>query len=267
MQIQVARISQVDTNPQVAPADVLKSMYEFRGNQRRGRRGPPRGGEFTFRQQPRPRVSDRPLLTGLRGASPDPIFGGNDTFEKFRQVDDLTDSVEEDMDVSGTDNDGEERPSKRLRPGPLWSNPDPYTALPPVTENLAKKHDVVKLIRRSRVTPSEAQPKSTVAANGEDFISFDMHDDALENSPGDRKEAPADAPTGPKNQPSELSPSLGKRKRDPVDDAIKFPPRAGKNSRLHDKGKILREWKASNPESSTPWLLPTALPQFLPGIA
>ena len=258
---------EADTDPQAASADVQKSMYEFRGNQRQGRRGPPRGGEFTFRQQPRPRISDRPLLTGVRGVSPDPVFGGGDTVEKFRQVDNLTDSDEEGMDVSGSGEEGEQRPSKRLRSGPSWSNPDPYTALPPVTEHQTKKHDVVKFIRRSRVTPSAAQPRSAVAANGEDFISFDMNDDTTEISPEDRNDVPADAPTGPKNQPPETSATLGKRKRNQVNDVSKLPPRASKNSRLHEHGKILREWKAPNLESSTPWHLPPTTPNLFPGVA
>ena len=241
-------------------------MYEFHGNQRQARGGPPRGGEFTFRQG-RSRVSDRPLLAGLRGASPDPIFRGGNTAEKFRQVDDLTDSDEEEMDFSRSDDDEEQRPKKRLRSGPLWSNPDPYTALPPVSENQKKKHDVVKLIRKSRVIPPEALSTSAVAADDQDFISLDMNEDTIQFSAEDGNEAPANAPTGPKNQPSDVSAQHGKRKRDLVDDRSKLPPRANKGARLHQQGKILREWRASNPESSTPWYLPQAIPHLLPGVA
>jgi non-canonical poly(A) RNA polymerase PAPD5/7 len=257
---------EADAGPPASPAGGPNAMYQFQGSQWQGRGGPPRGGDFTFRQG-RPRVSDRPLLAGLRGASPDPVFRGADTVEKFRQADDLTDSDEEDMDFSQSDDDEEQRPSKRLRSGPSWSNPDPYTALPPVTENQKKKHDVVKLIRKSRITPPAAQPTSAAGANDEDFISFDMNDSTIEFGAEHRNEAPANAPTGPKNQQSDASTQLGKRKRDPVDDVSKLPPRANRGARLHQQGKILREWRASNLESSTPWYLPPVIPHVLPGIA
>lgn len=245
-----------------APPDVQKAMYEFQGNN-----CPPRGGGFTFRQNPRPRISDRPLLTELRTSSPDLLFSAEGKGEKFRHIDELTDSEEEDMDVSGSGGDEIQPPSKRLRSGPSWSNPDPYTALPPPAETQKKKRDVVKLIRRSRLTPPAALSTSAVAVNGEDFISLDMGDRTLENSIKDRYEPPASAPTGPKSQPPEIPTQRGKRKRDQVDDVGKLPPRANRGARLHQGGKVLREWTASDVDSSTPWYQTPSTPDLLAGVA
>lgn len=256
---------EAEFGPPEAPPDAQKAMYEFRGNHGQSRGRPPRGGDFTFRQGPRSRISDRPLLTERRALSPDPIFRGGDTTDKFRQVDDITGSEEEEMDVERSDDDAEQQPSKRLRSGPSWSNPDPYTALPPVTETQKKKQDVVKLIRRSRVTPP-AQPKNAAAANGEDFISFDMGDSTLKNYAEDRNEPPTNAPTGPKPQPSDSSIQLGKRKRDTPDEVNKLPPQAKKGARLHQKGKILKEWEASDLGSSTPWYRPPSTPDVPAGV-
>lgn len=255
-----------DDGPPAAPADVRKVMYEFQGNQGQGHGRAPIGGEFTFRQGPRPRISDRPLLTERQALSPDPIFNGGDTTEKFRHLDDLTDSENEAMDVLQSDDDGPQRPSKRLRSGPSWSNPDPYTALPPVTDTSKKKQDVVKLIRKSRVTPP-AQSANAEATNGEDFISLDMGGSILDNDAAIRKDPPDNAPTGPKTQPEEGSIRLGKRKRDAPCQVNKLPPQARKGARLHEDGMILGGWQARDPDSSTPWYRPPSTSDVLAGVA
>ena len=255
-----------DDGPPAAPADVRKAMYEFQGNRGQGHSRAPTGSEFTFRQGPRPRISDRPLLTERRALSPDPIFNGGDTIEKFRQVDNLTDSEDEEMDVSHSDDDGPQRPSKRLRSGPSWSNPDPYTALPPVTDTPKKKQDVVKLIRKSRVTPP-AQSANAETTNGEDFISLEMGGSTLDIDADIRKNPPDNAPTGPKTQPEEGSIRLGKRKRDAPRQVNKLPRQARKGARLHEEGTILGEWQAGDSDSSTPWYRPPSTSDVLAGVA
>jgi non-canonical poly(A) RNA polymerase PAPD5/7 len=260
-------VYEADLGPPAASVDVQKAMYEFHGNQGQGRGRPPRSGKFMFRHSQRPRISDRPLLTEMRASSPDPIFRGGDATEKFRQVDDFTDSEGEEMDFSQSDDDEGQPPSKRMRSGPLWSNPDPYTALPPVPETPKKKQDVVKLIRRSRVIPPVSQSAKATAANGEDFISLDFGDSTIEKSTEGRNEPPSNAPTGPKPQLSEGLSQLGKRKREALDDVSKLPPRANKGARLHERGKILLEWTASDFESSTPWYRPLSTQDVLAGVA
>ena len=96
---------------------------------------------------------------------------------------------------------------------PKWSNPDPYTVLPPADDSQRKKRDVLKLIRKARITnDAENQVRSEVAANN-DFISFGFEDDAtsvnkevdFQSSPHDTHRIDngnsfASVPTGPKNQ-------------------------------------------------------------------
>lgn len=253
--------------PRLAAGEERKAMYKFQGNHGQDRSHLPRGGEFTYRHAPRPRISHRPLLTEARVSSPDPIFPGNDATEKFRQVDDLTESEEEDMVFSRSGDEGEQPPNKRLRTVPSWSNPDPYTALPPVTDTPRKKQDVVKLIRRSRVTTSGAQGTTAGAVYNEDFISLDMGDSTAKIFAEERNEPPIDAPTGPKIQSAEPPIQVGKRKRDAVDDVSKLPPRANRGARLHQSGQILREWRAADLESSTPWYRPPTTTDVLLGVA
>jgi len=105
---------------------------------------------------------------------------------KYKAVDDMSDSDEVEMDMSdeGDDDDDQQPKKKQVRTDgkaadgdsvPRWSNPDPYTALPPPDETRAKKKDVVKLIRKARVTSSSEHASKPAAAD--DFISFDFGDD------------------------------------------------------------------------------------------
>ena len=60
-------------------------------------------------------------------------------------------------------------------PKPQWSNPDPYTALPPPGESTNKpKKDVLQLIRQAKIE-SQAEAKSGQTSN--DFISLNFDDD------------------------------------------------------------------------------------------
>lgn len=84
---------------------------------------------------------------------------------------------------------------------PKWSNPDPYTVLPPVDETQRKRKDVVKIIRKARITAEkELASENQVAAN-DDFISFglEVENDSDEESPPTTPEPGIPgAPTGPR---------------------------------------------------------------------
>lgn len=91
---------------------------------------------------------------------------------------------------------------------PKWSNPDPYTVLPPVDESQRKRKDVVKIIRKARiVAEKEVATANQVAAN-DDFISFGLEIDpefdgrARSSSPpepsGTYQLGVPGAPTGPR---------------------------------------------------------------------
>ncbi|KAJ2905613.1 DNA polymerase sigma [Zalerion maritima] len=163
--------------------------------------------------QPPPRASDRKLLkTRHEGTIQD--FAEEGEGVTYLSFDDLSDSEEADMDISDSEADTEDTNqhqqginsdnatsavidpkdgpvAKRQRVAqsqnpraaaeadfaPKWSNPDPYTVIPPPDESRRRGKDVVQLIRRARV-------KETLDTTGgikeeADFISFE--DDANMN--------------------------------------------------------------------------------------
>ena len=171
-------------------------------------------------REPRPRVptADRPLLKFQRGNTPDQLPGMNGeakAAQRFRDLSEMSDSEEEAMIESDTEIDG----TKALDPGVAapenvpasesvgqnatqWSNPELYTALPPTHDTSRKKKDVVKMIRRARVSAQQADSLKQVAQN-DDFISFDLRDEEQVTTHDDEKLAdvrqpPPNAPTGPR---------------------------------------------------------------------
>lgn len=183
--------------------------------------------------------SDRPLLRQRNETGSEQLLGMTEeqaSIRRYMPVEDVSDSDDEPMDESDSDADDAEQngdqslepPQKRRavvgsgkRHGtdgdsePKWSNPDPYTVLPPVDEESRKRKDVVKLIRKSDLhTATKASQHNQVAAN-DDFISFGFEDesalvpDEVPPSPSsiDRDDHGAGvpgAPSGPRQQFSHL---------------------------------------------------------------
>ena len=150
------------------------------------------------------------------------------------------------MDVSNSDGN-DSRPSKRQRVAvqeelsstTRWSNPDPYTSLPPMDSTERKRKDVVKMIRKAR-NSSLSKADMILPQHNHDFISFDGLP-----SDGERShEPPANAPTGPKGDP--IKPVLGKRKRELVEE------KRGKVGVLDDT--ILKNWRSQTHDADLPWL-------------
>jgi len=174
---------------------------------RRGRTYKPRAA---YRAAP----ADRPLLRHHDQIDSTEQMLGMTNGQQFIAPEDISDSDEEEMDESDSDagqsdsNDvvvvpmpmgaeGDQATEESLEPAPKrraltntsqnardgasepkWSNPDPYTVLPPVDEQ-RKRKDVVKLIRKSRKeNEGSATALNQVAAN-DDFISFGMEDDEV----------------------------------------------------------------------------------------
>lgn len=267
----------------------MPPAFEFRGNRGdRDRRPHNPRHEFTFRYS-RPSTSDRPLLRSKREATPEQLkpaeSDGQQEGLKFAPVSDMSDSEEADMDVSD-DGDGDESHPRKKRaldtsagadagtdatpaaapPAPKWSNPDPYTVLPPPDETQARsKVDVVKLIRKSRVNPlgSQAAKPDAVTTN-EDFISLggmgaddeNEDDDEEGNAGGD---APENAPKGPRR---EMESAFGNRKRTHDDELKGFSKKTGKPmNRYYPDASILDEWRMQPGQTGTPWasLMPATL--------
>ncbi|OKL64171.1 hypothetical protein UA08_00721 [Talaromyces atroroseus] len=257
--------------------------YEFRGNdgrdrdrvrddgpirdkQRRrdGDRNRPPQHQFTFRFTPKP-TSERPLLSRQRETTPELLGSHQDGHDKlqlkFAHPDELTDSDEADMEESSSeDDDSDSNPPRKKRavqPAPTaavvppkWSNPDPYTALPPPDETQTKRPDFVKLIRKARIAAASGPlTGGDAVTTNEDFISFGTEDDDLvdENLP------PVNAPSGPKNNKQRVE-DVGAGKKRTRDDQVKvFTGKFGKVG-FTPQGDIISVWKARPSDNQTPWL-------------
>lgn len=237
----------------------------------------------------RPKIAERPLLQGKRETTPEMLTDGasDKPAPKFASLDDLSDSEEAEMDLSEDseedkeeeEEEGEEsRPRKRRAvagdgtdnnapipvpapapPAPRWSNPDPYTALPPPDESQHKRLDVVKLIRKAKLQYdlAETKEKDAVTEN-EDFISLGATDDLVE-----KEHPPENAPKGPRSmQKNEPAPASKKRPRE--EDQRNLPPKTGRPAALNNwDGSIISQWMAFPGQNATPWV--TEYPQH-PGI-
>lgn len=204
----------------------------------------------------------------------------------YRALDELSDSDEAEMDISGDEAEAAEGPShKRVRMAveqsasdnntPKWSNPDPYTALPPETASQVKKKDVVQMIRKARVQAQE--PRTSLPSESADFISFDLDDsDASDDGDGqDQSSVPTTAaPASPAQldlrlppkpasakpvkapvlMPDPSSSALGSRKRT-HDDEIKMPhTRLKRATKTPVGGGLAKEWLPDPDLVSTPWM-------------
>jgi non-canonical poly(A) RNA polymerase PAPD5/7 len=137
---------------------------------------------------------------------------------KFLALDDLSAS-ESDMDLDDTHGSGSESAGDNREPShkmarvrsvsrddgdsvPKWSNPDPYTVLPPPSET-GKKKDFVQLIRKAKNQAVEKVQTSNAVTANDDFISFGDDDEAEDGEEEDGQKASASAvpPPPPESPP------------------------------------------------------------------
>jgi non-canonical poly(A) RNA polymerase PAPD5/7 len=172
-----------------------------------------RGGRAGYRGRGGPkRAADRDFLQTNRAPTPELMLGIDDekgNGVRYRALDEM--SVSDDGDDDAADDSTGYRKKKSRSDNtaadgdsvPRWSNPDPYTALPPPDESQRKKKDVVKLIRKARVTDG-ADGSAKVGAVSDDFISFDMDEEegamkpAFDHEPVPKFDVPINAPAGPR---------------------------------------------------------------------
>jgi non-canonical poly(A) RNA polymerase PAPD5/7 len=104
---------------------------------------------------------------------------------RFRDLAELSESMDESDSSESRDADPTgDSPRKRQKTESAtelivtskWSNPDPYTVLPPAGEQLrGRKTDVVQLIRKAKITASEANSASRNDISGNmDFVPLDF---------------------------------------------------------------------------------------------
>ncbi|KAI1423467.1 hypothetical protein F5Y12DRAFT_757100 [Xylaria sp. FL1777] len=175
-----------------------------------------------YQRHQREKAVDRLLLSKRFDDKAELMLGDTAIRATYRDLDELSDSDEVDMDISDngdSDSNAADRPSKRTRTDapvpsgstaqdiPKWSNPDPYTALPP--PETTRKKDVVQLIRKARVEAEAKKP--SLPTEAADFISCDFSDDDGNDTTGQVLGATAEnlrpkAPTGPRAASSTLPP-------------------------------------------------------------
>ena len=230
--------------------------------------------------------SDRPLLQQQGGENDkEQMLGVDPDTQKFVPIEDISESDEDGHDESysnlGDNADGNSKekdsshePQAKRREltsngivdgdrVPKWSNPDPYSVLPPVDETHRKRKDPVAFIRKGfKPTDEKATGQSQVAAN-DDFISFD-DDMSVSTASSPRlqsrpRASPEHIVIDNVEQPHtfDLSikhdPFLGSRKRT-HDDEIKPSGHAHFASPAHPSGSLLEAWIPSSASEITPWL-------------
>lgn len=223
---------------------------------RRGFREGYRGGRGGRKAAPH----ERALLQYRDDGSPERAMGISDGPNRFLDLDGLSDDEATDMNVESRDSaseDGEfneqvddpdsstsRRKVARTQTSNLvdgdsarkWSNPDPYTALPPPQETTGKKTDFVKLIRKAKNLAAEKDASHNAVAANDDFISFGDDDDAAE----------ASVPEGPTDQ-------NGRELQDAS--AYNSYPAQNRKRRHESHGPaIVDEWVARPGMVTTPWL-------------
>lgn len=175
-----------------------RDSYNPSSNRRYGGRG---GGYGTNFADLRFLAANRPILKQSDGSASGVIqdfVKDNNAGTTYLNLDDLSDSDEAEMDISG-DEDGDDvkredgtsaPPRKRARIGakdgdevPKWSNPDPYTVLPPTEAGGVRKKDVVQLIRKARVQGEKAA--AATSGDTEEFISCGFDSDSEEEGEAD----------------------------------------------------------------------------------
>lgn len=202
--------SQRNGNDNYRPSRRNQGHGSSGGYGRGGPRGPGlRNGRGGFMPRRKERAADRLFLHKKHDDDAEDLLGDTSLRATYRNPDDLSESDEAEMDISGESDveDDNEPAAKRIRIDdddsvPKWSNPDPYTALPPPDETQRKKKDVVQMIRKARVEAEEKkQSDNTEAA---EFISFDFSDDEEDDGASARDSQQQDvrvlnAPTGPRS--------------------------------------------------------------------
>lgn len=241
-----------DRNFRDEPANRSRTRYQRQNDRSRDRARRMHRAPFSFK------ISERPLLRMEQDSAEDPSLLQNGAGVKFRAIDELTDSEEEEMAQS---EDEEQGRAKRMRtqcvdaelaPAPRWSNPDPYTSLPPVQPgDPVKRTDVLRLIRKARL---DADSSTKLTAEADDYISFDMDGGESEASldMGNILTLPQSTTDAPKRSvTSGNSVALGKRKRgDEAGDKAQQKP---VQPSLYSDKWVIPKWIAPADENAAPW--------------
>ncbi|KAF2687170.1 hypothetical protein K458DRAFT_296503 [Lentithecium fluviatile CBS 122367] len=281
--------------PQFPPTGPANSERGARRQRGRGGRDGRRRGDFVpshaasrnnangFRRGGFKKAPHERALLQIRDDTIEHVLGVPTGPNKFRDVEDVSDDEESATDYDPNKSDGDSAGSGKHKIArkqsstaadgnsvPKWSNPDPYTVLPPPEETTGKRIDVVKLIRKAKNEAAEkADALNAVAAN-DDFISFGDDDD--DHAAGSDDEEP---PPAPWNRSSVGSQPLAGSLNDViVSGALSAPNRNTKRSaataglperpqqrgraqkrRRNDALDIVEEWQSQPGQHPAPWAI------------
>ncbi|KAK5128519.1 hypothetical protein LTR85_003188 [Meristemomyces frigidus] len=182
---------------------------------RQERRPPPgarNGGTQGYRGRggfrPRP-AHNRDILSKTgRETTPELLDGMYiDGEARFREVDSSSEessdasSDDEVIDLTRDSDEDAEAPRKRTKveaqpetAAPKWSNPDPYTVLPPPETLGAPKKDIVQVIRKAKVDAAPKADEQNAVKENADFISLNFDDDFENDEMSDESAAPVEGP-------------------------------------------------------------------------
>jgi len=196
------------------------------------------------------------------------VLGVSENSSKFRDLDELSNDEESDMDTS-TDTDDDVRKRKLARKQsanqadgnsvPKWSNPDPYTVLPPSETTAGPKRDIVKLIRKAKNDAIERGEVSNAVTSNDDFISFGDDDEALDIEPfqGSLNEVVASGALASTNPPAKRNAEIAGLPDRPlysgIPDRPAHPGKALKRGHAHEIGVFYESWQPLPYINTAPW--------------
>ncbi|CAN9104210.1 unnamed protein product [Alternaria alternata] len=200
---------------------------------------------------------ERALLKHQDEGSPERALGVGDGPNRFLNPDDLSDDEEADMSVESGDSADEDREGGAREPKaartqtkradgdsvPKWSNPDPYTALPPPDETTGKRTDFVKLIRKAKNEEAEKTAGHNSVVANDDFISFGDDDD--DNDP--------DTVQGSLSEIAHID-SIVNRQQAALAEHRAPRPARNNNKRKVTMSGVVDEWLPVPNINPTPWL-------------
>jgi non-canonical poly(A) RNA polymerase PAPD5/7 len=191
-------------------------------------------------------------MAGSRETTPEQFEGMDEGRSRFKEV----------AESSEGDDSADDGPRKRTKvdatdatAAPKWSNPDPYTVLPPPETLGAPKKDIVQTIRKAK---NDQAAKVDKVADNSDFISFNFDDD------DDEEDAVMDEPSPPaaKSPARTGEPTFSHRdssdsdyvdQRSPiVAERVSRPPKR-KSRDTRQMGDVTEEWQAVDGQPIAPW--------------
>ncbi|UJO19726.1 Poly(A) RNA polymerase cid14 [Fulvia fulva] len=250
--------------PDVQPPARKKPGKGFNGRQQNK---PHQGGRPGWQNKPffKPRAAhDRAILKHVDDdTTTEQMTGMNgDNQPKFAEYISSSEDESESDDSSDEDeNDGESR-KKRVKTDkadgdekPKWSNPDPYSVLPPPDAVAGPKKDIVQTIRKAKVeTAAQAAGTNAVKENA-DFISFDFGENADDDDEDDDGQHSVGEPPAPASTDYVMPTDQELLDRFNSTQNMKGNKRKRGVEEATSLGDIVEEW-LPNHTNPTPWLQP-----------